>query len=577
MEGKRGKSAANADSRPMTILDILLAERRLDDGERQRVLALSAADGRAPDQVLLDLGLVTPLERAAALARHHGVPLLRGDDLADDLPDSAGLSPHWLLSHRLLPVGLDDSGLLLAAVDPVAADVLDAVELTLGQQPRLCFMPQPEWEAAFQARHGGGASALDRILDDAAADQALEEAALDRLKDQASEAPVVRLVAHLIDEAVKARASDIHIEPFADALVLRYRIDGVLQNRPPPPPSLTRALVSRIKILAGLDIAERRLPQDGRVRHRMGGRLVDLRVSTLPTVHGESVVIRVLDGSVGAMELSGLGLDAADEAALRRMMASPHGLVLVTGPTGSGKTTTLYAALRLIDAATRKVLTVEDPVEYQMARVNQVQVHPAIGLGFATVLRSMLRQNPDVILVGETRDTETADIAVQAALTGHLVLTTLHTNSAAGAVTRLLEMGVEPFLIASTLRGVVGQRLVRLLCPRCKAPEPADAAALSALRDAGLLAPGAAAPLLLGPVGCPHCGGTGYAGRVGIFEMLRLDEGLRRLVVERASTGALEVAARAAGMRSMRQHGLSRVLAGLTSFAEVARVTEMGD
>lgn len=561
----------------MTILDILARQRGLGDADLRRASSLAAGEGRPVDLVLVEMGLVTPLDRAAALARLSGAPLLRLEDLDEPPADLPTLSPVWLRQHRLLPLARVEGAVLLAAADPVADEVLTTASLALAAPVRLAFLPAPEWEQAFDRFQGGGRSALDRIVDDVAGDGPADEEALDRLKDQASEAPVVRLVAHIIDEAVKARASDIHIEPFADALILRYRIDGVLQARPQPPLSLARAIISRIKILAGLDIAERRLPQDGRVRHRTGSRAIDLRVSTLPTVHGESVVIRLLDGSVGGLELPALGLSAPDETALRRMMASPHGLVLVTGPTGSGKTTTLYAALRLIDADMRKVLTVEDPVEYQMARVNQVQVHPAIGLDFASVLRSMLRQNPDVILVGETRDTETADIAVQAALTGHLVLTTLHTNSAAGAVTRLMEMGVEPFLLASTIRGVVGQRLVRVLCPHCKVREPADAACVAALREAGLLVPGAPVPLLMGPVGCDHCGGTGYQGRAGIFELFRLDEPMRRLVIERAPTGALAAAAQAAGMRSMRQDGLARMLAGLTSFAEVARVTEIGD
>lgn len=561
----------------MTILDKLSTEHRISVVDLRQAEATAQAEGKSVDQVLVDLGLITPLDRAAALARHCGMPLLRLADLGEGPVDLPPLSLDWLRAKRVLPVAVEDGVVLLAACEPVTDEVVELAALSLGAPVRLGFMPIPEWEALFQERFGGGASTLDRIVGDAGQDHDADGDAVDRLKDQASEAPVVRLVVHVIEEAVKARASDIHIEPFADTLVLRYRIDGVLHNRPPPPLSLARAMVSRIKILAGMDIAERRLPQDGRIRHRLGARSIDLRVSTLPTVHGESVVIRVLDGSVGAKDLPALGLSSGDETALRRMMASPHGLVLVTGPTGSGKTTSLYAALRLIDAQTRKVLTVEDPVEYQMARVNQVQVHPAIGLGFAAVLRSMLRQNPDVILVGEMRDAETADIAVQAALTGHLVLSTLHTNSAVGAVTRLIEMGVEPFLIASTLRGVVGQRLVRLLCPRCKQPEPADAAALAALHDAGLLPSGTSASTLMAPVGCDHCGGTGYSGRAGIFETLRLDDAMRKLVVARAASGAIEAAAQTAGMRTMRQDGLSRVLAGLTSFAEVARVTEAGE
>lgn len=551
--------------------DILVESGRIGADDLAR--ARAAAADRPLDRALVDLGIISELDRAEAVARALDLPLLRADDLAA-APDLSDLvSGSYLRDRRMLPYAVEGKTVLVALADPTDDEALEALEFATGLVPVPAVAPAPDLEAAIDRVYGGGKSALERIvgdIDGEAAPGGDEDP--DRLKDLASEAPVVRLVTHVIEEAAKLRASDIHIEPFADRLALRYRVDGVLRDMPPPPVTLAKAVVSRIKILAGLNIAERRLPQDGRVQHAVSGRRLDLRVSTLPTVHGESVVIRLLDGSVGARDLSSLGLAGEDEVTLRRLIDSPHGMVLVTGPTGSGKTTTLYAALRLIDAETRKVLTVEDPVEYQMARVNQVQVRPNIGLTFAAVLRSMVRQDPDVIMVGETRDGETADIAVHAALTGHLVLTTLHTNTAAGALTRLTDMGVEPFLLASTVRGVIGQRLVRVLCPRCRRPEPGDDATAQALRRAGLAGKGRVT--VHAPVGCEHCGGTGYSGRIGIFELFTLDEELRGMVTGRVPTSALEKAARAKGMRGMFEDGLAKIAAGLTTYAEVARVTD---
>jgi len=460
-------------------------------------------------------------------------------------PDpAAGVSPRFLKRARLLPVAMEpDGALLVAMANPRDAEAIEALEIATGHRVVAWAAAEADIAAALDRLYSGK-SALERIVEDFDGGSAPDDD-LDRLKDLASEAPVVRLVNHLFEEAARLGASDIHIEPFADRLAVRLRVDGVLRDLPPPPARLARAVVSRIKILANLNIAERRLPQDGRVSQMLRGRPLDLRISTLPTVHGESVVIRLLDGAAGVRELATLGLSPGDEAKLRRLLAAPHGMILVTGPTGSGKTTTLYAALHQIDAATRKVLTVEDPVEYHMERVNQVQVKPQIGLTFAQVLRAMVRQDPDVIMVGETRDAETAGIAVHAALTGHLVLTTLHTNSAAGAITRLLDMGVEPFLLTSTVRGVVGQRLVRTLCRRCKG------------------------------AGCEECGGTGFRGRIGVFEVLLMDDELRSLTQARAGAEALEQTARRAGMTAMLEDGLAKVAAGLTTVEEVRRVTDV--
>jgi len=518
-------------------------------------------------------GGTSELDRAQALAAAHGLPIVRAGDLAQAPDLSAQVSVEYLRARRALPYAVDGKKLLVALADPADDEVLEALEFATGLFPVPALALPSEVDLALERAYGGGRSAIDRIVADIDADEAplAGDADVDRLKDLAGEAPVVRLVSHIVEEAARLRASDIHIEPFARELALRYRVDGVLRDVPPPPLALAPAVVSRIKILANLNIAERRLPQDGRATHLLDGRRLDLRVSTLPTVHGESVVIRLLDAATGVRDLEGLGLPPGPERALRRMIEAPHGMILVTGPTGSGKTTTLYAALKLVDAATRKVLTVEDPVEYQMVRINQVQVKPQIGLGFAQVLRSMVRQDPDVIMVGETRDAETADIAVHAALTGHLVLTTLHTNTAAGALTRLVDMGVEPFLLASTVRGVVGQRLVRVLCPRCKAPHPPTREQAHAFTANGMAAPDA----LFRPVGCDHCGNSGYAGRVGIFELLPVDESLRALIIGREPTGTIERAARQGGMRTMVEDGLAKAAAGVTTVEEVGRVADI--
>jgi type IV pilus assembly protein PilB len=382
---------------------------------------------------------------------------------------------------------------------------------------------------------------------------------------RAAEAPVVRLVERVLGQAVRDRASDIHFEPFEGEFKVRCRVDGTLREVAAPPPELALPVISRLKVLAGLDIAERRAPQDGRIRFAAAGRGVDLRVSTLPTQSGESVVLRVLDASTAVHELSALGMSAVVEAGVREVVRRPHGILLVTGPTGSGKTTTLYSCLRLINTPEVKILTAEDPVEYEITGVMQLPVNPAIGLAFATALRSFLRQDPDVLMVGEIRDAETAQIAIQAALTGHLVLSTLHTNDAVGAVTRLVDMGIEPYLVAATLEAVLAQRLVRCVCPACGVPADAPPA-LS--RQLGL---GAAAELRYRQGrGCETCRKTGYKGRTGIFEWLRLKEPLRELVLERASAAVFQQKAVEAGMETLHAAGLRALRAGLTSVEELA-------
>jgi general secretion pathway protein E len=392
---------------------------------------------------------------------------------------------------------------------------------------------------------------------------------LDRLREAASDAPVIRLVNSLLGRAVDDRASDLHMEPTADGLTVRLRIDGRLQSLDPAVPMRQRdSVVSRVKLMAGLDIAERRLPQDGRIAHAVRGQEVDFRVATIPTAHGESVVVRVLDRAQVRLDFEALGFDEVAMTALRPQLAAPHGMLLVTGPTGSGKTTSLYAALALLNTPERKLMTIEDPIEYQLAGVQQVQVQPGIGLNFARALRSFLRHNPNVVMVGEVRDLETAQIAVQVALTGHLVLSTLHTNDAASCVTRLLDMGVEDYLIASTCNAILAQRLVRMLCPACRVPY-----AVSVDRANRLGIGENERVTLYKAQGCKECNSSGYKGRSTILEVLPLTDSIRDLVLRRASAAEISRAAIGEGMRTMHSHGMQKVAAGLTTVEEVLAAT----
>jgi general secretion pathway protein E len=486
------------------------------------------------------------------------------------------VSAAFLRQHNLVPLRDGPDGLLVAAADPVEPSSLEALALATGRHLVLRRLAAATIQELIDRLYGANKSTMQQIVEDLGSDlddsSAIDSDDLDRLKDLAGEAPVVRLVNHLIAEAARRRASDIHIEPYPARLAVRLRIDGILVEMPPPPARLAKAVVSRIKILARLNIAERRLPQDGRIRHVIGSQALDLRVATLPTVHGESVVIRLLPVNTGIRDLAGIGLPPPLQRVLNHLADAPHGLILVTGPTGSGKSTTLYATLQLINKPERKVLTVEDPVEYQMEGINQVQVKPQIDLTFARILRSMLRQDPDVIMIGEMRDSETATIAIHAALTGHLVLSTLHTNDAPSALTRLIDMNIEPFLLASTVRTVIGQRLVRVLCTECKEPVEPGGEFLAVLGAADLEL--AAPDRIYAARGCEACNNTGFNGRVGIFEMMMMSDAVRRLTIGRASASEIGRAAKADGMITMLEDGLSKVVAGITTFEEVRRVTE---
>lgn len=464
------------------------------------------------------------------------------------------LAPEYLEQHRVLPIRREGEVLLAATwaeEGEVDIQAIDDLTLLLGvAEVRLVRWPEAPLRQAIRRAYASDTTArgvIAGIGEVTLSDAGPPELALDDLVSMANEAPVVKLVNLLLLEALEARASDVHLESGASGMRTRYRVDGVLTDAPSPPPQLAAALVSRLKIMADLDIAERRLPQDGRMRLRLQDRQVDVRVSIVPTLEGESVVLRLLDKDRGRISLEQLGMPAGLRSAFERAVRQPHGIVLATGPTGSGKTTSLYAAVELLRTGREKIMTVEDPVEYELRGVSQVPVHERIGVTFATALRALLRQDPDVLMVGEIRDPETAEIAIQAALTGHLVLSTLHTNDSVSAITRLLDLGVPPFLVASTVEAVLAQRLVRRLCERCRGG------------------------------GCAACASSGFRGRTGIYELLIIDDALRSAIGERRSSTELARIARAAGMRTLAERGEELVAAGITTAAEVARVTREGD
>jgi general secretion pathway protein E len=502
------------------------------------------------------------------MAALFGVPLAAVADYPPAPLFVDRLRPKFLRKAQAVPIDEGKAGCTVAVADPFNDFTHRSIATALGRPVSIALAVPIELEAAlnrlYPEAEGGSAEAL---LEEVATSGGPNEEDAERLKDLASEAPVIRLVNQLIARAVETRASDVHIEPFEDRLRIRYRYDGVLHEIEPPAAHLQAAVISRVKIMARLDIAERRLPQDGRIRLTVRGHEIDFRVSTVPSLYGESVVLRVLDRTAVEFDYGKLGLPTSVQLGVERALNLPNGMVLVTGPTGSGKTTTLYTGLLKLNSVARKIITVEDPIEYQLPGINQIQVRAQIGLNFATLLRSILRQDPDVIMIGEIRDLETAQIAVQAALTGHLVLSTVHTNSAAATVTRLRDMGVEDYLLAATLKGVLAQRLVRRLCPACKAAEP-SAPALIDRFDLRRLADTIS---LHRAVGCPECRGTGYRGRRAIAELLLPNEEINRLVFAGADQGAIERAAIAGGLRPIFDAGLLGAIEGDTTIEEVVR------
>jgi general secretion pathway protein E len=544
----------------------------LSEAELARADAHRQSTGERLPAVLVRLGLSSAEEVGQALARHLEIPYVGRDEFPSSPPFLQRLSPQYMRQYRFCPLTVEDGVLVVACADPTDPTVVDELRGALGIDVRLAAATETSILEAIERYFGAGSTAVQKVIETIGDDDRGDEAGgedLTSLRDMAFDAPVVRLVNLLIENAIKANASDIHIEPFEDTLRVRYRIDGVLFDAETPPKRLRAAITSRIKIMAELNIAERRLPQDGRIRMGLEGRRLDIRVSTIPTLHGESVVMRILDRAAILMPLDHLGFDERARRAIERVIGLPHGMLLVTGPTGSGKTTTLYGALDKINSPDKKIITIEDPVEYQLRGVNQIHVKPKIGLTFAAGLRHIVRQDPDVIMVGEIRDVETADIAIHAALTGHLVFSTLHTNDAPGALTRLLDMGVEPYLVASVLEGVLAQRLVRLICQDCRMPYEPDAGELRAL---GVDRLPAAARLSRG-TGCDSCRGTGYRGRTGIYEFMGMSEDLRGLTLRKISGHEMRQRAVAEGMATLRQDGWAKCCLGITTVDEVLRVT----
>ncbi len=499
-----------------------------------------------------------------AVADFHKVPKVEEGDWTRFQPPQTDISLTFLRENKIFPLGEIDDGILLAMEDPSDVQSINAVRIALQREiiPRVAAAEDILAAIERSARERGTAA----VWQDGNKAEGGDD--VEHLRDMALGAPVVRFVNQMIQNAIHARATDIHIEPFDGRVAIRIRVDGMLREVAPPPAQMAKAVVSRVKILSELNIAERRLPQDGRARIRINEHRLDLRIATIPTVHGEAVAIRLLDNVRRMLDFAPLGFCQRDEAEIRKHLSAPYGLMLVTGPTGSGKTTTLATALSLLNKAHRKILTIEDPIEYELDGVNQTQAKPSIGLTFADALRSFLRHDPDVLMVGEMRDGETASIAIHAALTGHLVLSTLHTNTAAGAIPRLLDMGIDAFLLASSLRCVVGQRLVRVLCDHCKRPSDESLS----------LGRGQAADLTpdenrhWSAVGCERCFGTGYSGRLVIAEVLSVNDEIRQLIQPNAQTAMIEAAARKSGMTTMIMDGLAKCRSGVTTQEEVRRV-----
>jgi general secretion pathway protein E len=558
---------------PLNLAGRLIERRLISAEEMERVLKLQQEQQAPFTRLVVELGFISEDDLLPVLRDHFDLPLTALKDFSTTaLPLEFSPGAIEFFKHaRMVPVKLEGRELSVAITDPLDISRLHSLELATGLRVKPLLAKEKEISARIEALFGSGNSS--ESSGPAAAREIegiVDEEDVAHLRDMASEVPVIRLVNQILVRALESRASDVHIEPFENQLKVRYRIDGILHEVEPPPRQLRAAVISRLKILAQLNIAERRLPQDGRIKIRLGGKDVDLRIATVPTLYGESVVIRLLERGQIFTQLEALGFprDLLDQ--FNAMILKPHGMILVTGPTGSGKTTTLYGALQKINDPGKKIITIEDPVEYQLSGVNQIQVKPQIGLSFANGLRSIVRQDPDVIMVGEIRDSETAEIAVQAALTGHLVFSTLHTNDAAGAISRLLEMGVQDYLLSSSLLGVLAQRLVRRLCAACRKEVPFAGVG----DELELSFPDGGAPRTIWEaVGCDVCSGTGYHGRVGIFELLPVTSEICKVIIQRADAGTIRKMAVQHGMRLLRDDGWQKVKQGTTTLAEVLRVT----
>ncbi len=560
--------------KPRHLLDVLMDEGRLDEADLEDDLRLlSKEDDRVFGETLVQRGILTREDLARAWAELMWIPFwpqleVKGIDgqVISQIPI------HFARKHHLVPVKQENGDLWVAIADPLGLEPLDALRVRTGMRIRPVISLREEILRTINRVYHESADSAEQVLAD------LEEVGAGRplaeleesedLLESSADAPVIKLVNTILSEAVRVRASDIHIEPYQKELKIRYRVDGVLYTSITPSRHLHSAIVSRIKVMAKMNIAEKRLPQDGRIRLKVADRDFDIRVSTLPTSFGERVVLRLLDKTSVLLGLEEVGLTPEQMDLFERLIAAPNGIILVTGPTGSGKTTTLYAALNRINSPDKNIITIEDPVEYQLPGIGQIQVNNKIGLTFAKGLRSIVRQDPDVILVGEIRDTETAEISIHAALTGHLVFSTLHTNDAAGAITRLIDMGIEPFLVSSSVNAILAQRLVRVICPKCKEPYKPN---MRTLKELGVQ--GDEEVILYRGKGCEACLNTGYRGRTGIFEFLVVDDNLRGLILQTSDAATIKRAAIKSGMRTLREDGIRKVRMGITTIEEVLRVT----
>ena len=545
----------------MRLGELLIAKKLIQQEDLDRALELQKERGEKIGRLLIELGFVAQRDVLATLSEQLRIPLVTIDATIFTAPETDGLAARFLRQSRCLPMGLNETGLVLAMADPLDFETISAVRGFTGLRVTPVLAAEGEIVEAID-KHYGQAARNDNEADFGDGVSGNED--LEQLRDMASEAPVIRMVNATIAAAVEKRASDIHIEPFEKSFRIRFRVDGVLYEQEQPPKEMKAALISRVKLMAKLNIAERRLPQDGRIKVKTLGREVDLRVSTLPTLYGESVVMRLLDRSAGEQfyDLRKLGFTDYMLERMEFYTQLPHGIMFVTGPTGSGKSTTLYSALKRINGVERKIITIEDPVEYQMDGINQIHVNPQIGLTFASGLRHIVRQDPDVIMVGEVRDRETADVAIRSALTGHFVFSTLHTNDAPSAVARLTDMGVENYLISSSVVSILAQRLVRKICAFCKEEGPRR-----------LRPEGTEVPTWRGR-GCEKCFGSGFKGRVGIFELMEMNEEIRRMITRNEDSSVLTAAARRNGMRTLREDGWDKVAEGVTTAEEILRVTQ---
>ena len=560
-----------------SLSEILLESGKISKDKLEKVLTAQSNSTEGLGRRLVDLGLISETVLLETLSEYLDIPFVSLKDFPQQTIVLENLSEKFMRQYKFVPLSLNENVLTIALSDPYDVYACDAVRMATNYEVKINLAREEEILDAVGKLFNTDTTSMERIVENIGKngkeDLSIDdEGDVDHLKDLASEAPVIRLVNLLITRAIEMRASDIHLEPFEGDFKVRYRIDGVLHDMEAPPRRLQAAVISRLKIMAKLNIAERRLPQDGRIKLRVLGKEIDFRVSTLPTMFGESVVLRILDRESVILDLEKLGFPDYDLSKFRDLINRPYGIILVTGPTGSGKTTTLYAALGEINSPEKKIITVEDPIEYQLGGVNQVQVKAGIGLSFANILRSILRQDPDIIMIGEIRDAETAEIAIHSALTGHLVFSTLHTNDAAGAVTRLLEMGMENYLISSSLLGIMAQRLVRVICPECKEAYTPE---LGVMEELGVSQSDVKELSIFKGAGCEKCSHTGFRGRQGIYELLLMNDDIRELILDKAPSNVIKEKGRSQGMKTLREAGWQKVKTGISTVSEVLRVTQV--